>query len=482
MTQLSKKQKIEYGDWQTPRELAERICQKLVQLGVQPNVIIEPTCGIGNFIWASQSVFKQVSQILGFEYRADYIDIIKQQMPESSSNIILSQADFFTHAWDRVLSHVNGELLVIGNFPWVTNSQQGVIQGKNLPPKTNINRESGISALTGNSNFDISEWMLRKTATWFLERCGTLAMICKISVARKFLAYLHDERYPLKQALLFKIDALDYFDASVDACLLYCQFDRVSHHYDYVIYQHLDDKIGQHVGYRHGIWVNNVAVFDKYQYLWGKSSMTWRSGIKHDCLPIIELSKTANGYINGLNEIVDIEEQWIYPLFKGSDVANGKTQYPSKFIIIPQKHHQQSTAYLQTSAPKLWDYLNHHLHDFSKRKSRIYQDKDPFAIFGIGDYSFKPYKIAIASLYKFIHFELIDMFDNKPIMLDDTTYFLGFDDPKQAENILQFLQSEAVHKFLNSIIFWDDKRPIKTGILNMLKIPVENLPIQLSLF
>lgn len=39
------KAKVEYGDFQTPIELAERVCQKLIELGVNPDVIIEPTCG-----------------------------------------------------------------------------------------------------------------------------------------------------------------------------------------------------------------------------------------------------------------------------------------------------------------------------------------------------------------------------------------------------------------------------------------------------
>jgi Fe2+ transport system protein FeoA len=47
------KAKVEYGDFQTPIELAERICQKLIELGVNPDTIVEPTCRVGNFIDAS---------------------------------------------------------------------------------------------------------------------------------------------------------------------------------------------------------------------------------------------------------------------------------------------------------------------------------------------------------------------------------------------------------------------------------------------
>lgn len=483
MTISDKKQKIEYGDWQTPRELAQRICQKLAQLGVQPDIIIEPTCGIGNFLWASTQQFPATKQFFGFEHNPNYVTELNKQAWVKDDNMQIAQADFFDYNWGDFIKNLTGNLLVIGNFPWVTNSQQGMIGGGNLPQKSNMNRLSGISALTGNSNFDISEWMLRETVQWFLNRNGTLAMLCKTSVARKFLAYLQSTNQPLKEAMLFKIDSKRHFGASVEACLLYCDFDTNSHNYDYTIFDNLDATNGQSVGYRDGILVSNITLFKTYRYLNGKNSMAWRSGIKHDCASVMELIKTPDGYRNGFGEIISLEEEWVYPLLKGSDIANGHTQTPKHYILLPQKHHQDSTKQLQLSAPKIWAYLEQYSNYFENRKSRIYQHKDRFSIFGIGDYSFKPYKIAIAGLYKTLRFELIGHLENKPIMVDDTVYFLGFDNEQDAKNVFSFLQSEPVQQFLTSLIFWDDKRPIKANILNCLKIELGlNFPTQLSLF
>ena len=39
----------EYGDWQTNYPLALSVCQMLKNKGINPQVIIEPTCGFGNF-------------------------------------------------------------------------------------------------------------------------------------------------------------------------------------------------------------------------------------------------------------------------------------------------------------------------------------------------------------------------------------------------------------------------------------------------
>jgi len=53
----------------------------------------------------------------------------------------------------------------------------------------------------------------------------------------------------------------------------------------------------------------------------------------------------------------------------------------------------------------------------------------------------------------------------KPVMLDDTCYFIGFDDLKMAEIAHFLLNSKLVQKFLKSIIFSDSKRPINKDTL-----------------
>ena len=44
------KKKIEYGDFQTPYDLAFQVCNVLKSWGIKPNSILEPTCGTGNFL------------------------------------------------------------------------------------------------------------------------------------------------------------------------------------------------------------------------------------------------------------------------------------------------------------------------------------------------------------------------------------------------------------------------------------------------
>ncbi|MCK5169474.1 MAG: SAM-dependent methyltransferase, partial [Bacteroidales bacterium] len=87
------------------------------------------------------------------------------------------------------------------------------------------------------------------------------------------------------------------------------------------------------------------------------------------------------------------------------------------------------------------------IESFSKRKSSIYKGKPLFSIFGIGDYSFKPYKVGISGMYKTTTFSLIKPNVDKPIMLDDTCYFVGFDTLIEAEITRFLLNKQETQNF-----------------------------------
>jgi hypothetical protein len=484
MTTPTRQTKIEYGDFQTPLELAKRVCQKLEGLGVSPDVIIEPTCGVGAFVEAAAYQFPQAKKIIGIEVNQTYLEELqarKSAFP-ASQRVTLKQGNFFDFDWKGLLQENKGSVLVIGNFPWVTNSQQGMIGGTNLPVKANFQNRNGLDAMTGKSNFDISEWMLIQVGDWFQVKKGYLAMLCKTAVARKFLNHLHANRKGLSRSIIYGIDAKKYFGASVEACLLFCEFDGISHNYDYDIYESLESVKPQRVGHRRGMTIRDLDTFERLSHLFGTSGMKWRSGIKHDCSEVMELKEQDGALVNGLGEKVEIESTYVYPLLKGSDVAHGRVQTTNRFVIVTQQVVGEPTNTIKHLAPKTWKYLESHAELLDNRKSRIYRDNPRFSIFGVGAYSFAPYKIAICGLYKKLEFRLIGKIQGKPVMFDDTVYFLGFEAEEEARKTLYFLSTQSVRDFLSSMIFWDEKRPIKTSILNSLNLQKPQAPQALRLF
>jgi hypothetical protein len=310
--------------------------------------------------------------------------------------------------------------------------------------------------------------MLMQAAGWLQNRHGYLVMLCKTAVARKLLNHLHAQNLNLADAAIFKIDAEKYFGAAVEACLLFCKFDAVSRHYDYEVFASLESKAGKRAGHRDGVMVRDLTAFDELRHLHGESEMKWRSGVKHDCAEVMEFRRTPNGLRNGLGELADIEPNYLFPLLKGSDLANGHVASTTRYVLITQKFIGESTDGIQKTAPNTWTYLEAHAKYLDGRKSRIYYNRPRFSIFGVGDYTFAPWKIAICGLYKTLQFRLVGEIEGKPAVFDDTIYFLSFDDEQQARQVYQLLLSPTANKFLSSLIFWDEKRPIKAGILNRL--------------
>ena len=155
----------------------------------------------------------------------------------------------------------------------------------------------------------------------------------------------------------------------------------------------------------------------------------------------------------------------VYGLLKSSDLRGDKINTFRKSTIITQNKIGQETKYIKDKFPFTFKYLTSHKELFDKRKSSIYKDKPDFSIFGIGDYSFASYKVAISGLYKSTHFTLVYPDNLKPIMLDDTCYFIGFNQLKMAQIAHYLVNSDIVQKFLKSIIFSDSKRPVNKDIL-----------------
>jgi len=466
--------KAEYGDFQTPLALARAVCARVGNSAMQPAALLEPTCGFGNFLLAGLDQFKDIVEAVGVDINTDRLrqakDVLRQRQDTRRIEIKLIEADFFTLDWKQVINELPEPLLVLGNPPWVTNSQLGVLQGKNLPAKSNFQKHAGLDAITGKANFDISEWMLIRLLEAMNGRRGTLAMLCKSSTARRALCYAWKNAMALEWSAVYGIDAELHFDAAVDAVLLITQFCPGAAHREADVYSHLmatDEP--RAIGYEDDILLADVAAYHRWKHLCGRGTFTWRSGIKHDCAKVMELFREGNRYRNGLAQIVDIEDAYVYPMLKSSGLARGE-KARHRFMVVTQKTVGEQTHRIEKEAPRTWAYLNSHADLFGKRASSIYRDRPAFSIFGVGDYSFAPWKVAISGFYKKLAFVPVGPVNSKPVVLDDTSYFLPCATRRQALFLAAILNSPVAQSFYGAFVFWDSKRPITAELLRRLDL------------
>ena len=101
----------------------------------------------------------------------------------------------------------------------MTSAELGARLRKNVPAKSNFQGRTGMEAMTGKSNFDISEWMLLRYLEWLERRGGWIGVLVKTVVARKLMVQAWRRRYPFRRTAIYGIDAMLHFGAAVDACL-----------------------------------------------------------------------------------------------------------------------------------------------------------------------------------------------------------------------------------------------------------------------
>ena len=65
--------RAEYGDFQTNKDLANKVAKLMAKRNISPEIVIEPTCGKGNFIIASLSNFKAIKKVFGIEIYKPYV-------------------------------------------------------------------------------------------------------------------------------------------------------------------------------------------------------------------------------------------------------------------------------------------------------------------------------------------------------------------------------------------------------------------------
>ena len=461
--------KWQYGDFQTPQALCMEVCSYLAAQSIEPTCVVEPSCGIGRFLHAAQETWPHAT-LVGFEINEAYVERARAAVPSAA----IHHADFFSDTWKQGFTGGTPSVLFLGNPPWVTNSDLGKIDKHNLPEKTNFRGHSGIASITGKGNFDIAEWMVLQQVQHVAHTAGggTIAVLIKSSVARKIVHHCWKTGIGVAKASIVMINAQAHFGAAVDACLFFLNIRPTGKSKVCPVYSSFTaTQPVSEIGYDTGMLLSDATSYHRLKaHIKPSDTYRWRSGIKHDCADVMELDGTHVGSLyDKKKRPVDVEDTILYGLLKSSDLANGRLT-PTRSVLVTQKNTGDLTSILATVAPKSWAYLNTHGHKMDARKSTVYKNKPRFCMFGVGDYAFRPWRVAVSGLYKNILFVKVDPFNGKPVMFDDTVYYLSFDTEQERDEVFSVVTSKSYQSLLRSLVFLDNKRPITVDILAKISI------------
>jgi|SRR5208282_825080 len=308
--------RVEFGDWQTPDVLATEVLARVARSSkMTPSVVLESTCGEGAFLVAAAVQFP-AARLVGYELKASYVTVAMERLRSSRAEI--HRADFFATDWERELGDMPGHILVTGNPPWVTNAVLGSLGSGNLPEKRNLKGLSGLDAMTGKSNFDVSEWMILRLLAALQGRRATLALLCKTAVARKAIEFAASNEWDVGAGGLWRIDTMRHFSAAVDAVLFVCEVGATKHkRVGWPVYKSLDaSRRESTMAIVDGVAIADEDAFNRTAHIAGICKPEWRSGLKHDCSRVMELRRDGAAWRNAMGEMVDVEGDMVYPMLK----------------------------------------------------------------------------------------------------------------------------------------------------------------------
>lgn len=464
----------EFGDFQTPSDLARAIASHLRPYFACRPRVLEPTCGLGNFLAAVAESGLAAEEMIGVEIDGQYARQARQATEAlADCPVEILTANIFALDLNTQLPwRSHKPLVVLGNPPWVTNAAIGADNGSNLPNQSNFKNLPGVAALTGSSNFDLSEAVWIKLLQQYHQEPAVIALLCKTATARNVMKYAHDAELAVGNARIHRIDARAWFDAAVDACLFTLETAIAGSDYSVRHYADLSASEPEVVtGFIDNRYVFDMASYTTLAFMDGGCHHRWRQGIKHDAASVLELSRSPNGrdWQNKLGELVDVEPDCVYPLLKTQDLITQKAT-TERAVIVTQTHTGDSTHQLEKSHPRLWHYLMRHQESFTRRKSRIYKAKEPFSMFGVGPYSFSPHKVVVSGFARKPRFWPVSSRDGKPILVDDTCYLLPCRSAEEAQELAMALNSERARSFLESITDFCAKRPVTAAVLNRINL------------
>jgi hypothetical protein len=465
------------GDFQTPSELVTAVLDSLGPIGLRWPRVLEPTCGRGQFIAGLLAHPTPPREIQGIEIQEGHCELARmlaaadQPRPQ---NVNIVQGDFFGLDLKTSLSwREEGPLLVVGNPPWVTTAELGRSARNWRPPKSNVKGLRGLAARTGASNFDVAEAVWLKLISELTDQAPTIALLCKTAVARRVLQYAHGARLPISAASIRRLDASRWFGAAVEACFFRVTLGTTNRCREIPVFADLSATEPESVlGFERGWLIADRAAYEPWAFADGKCPRSWRQGLKHDAAAVMELvrDRETGALKNGSGELVDVEPTHVYPLNKGRDLAQQPDELPDRAVLVPQQKIGEDTAHLAQTAPRFFNYLQAHADTFANRGSSIYRGQPAFAIFGVGPYSFALFKVAVCGLHKEPSFKAIGPADGRPVMLDDTCYFLPCSTAEEAAVITALCNDPITLALIRAASFREAKRPVTKALLQRLDL------------
>jgi len=228
------------------------------------------------------------------------------------------------------------------------------------------------------------------------------------------------------------------------------------------------------IGSNVGAWQTYLPEKEEYSKIEGENYYKAKSGIIADpygvfWVKIIQTLSDGNVIITNLPEkgkrkISKIEEKveadLIYPSLRGSDIQRWQAQ-PKIFVFLtqdPYKRKPISEVKFKNDFPRTYSYFTRFkevlIGSSSKMVKRLREQKEFYAMFGVGDYTLSKYKVVWKQMSNDIYGVVISQIKTpmgyKTIIPLHTTALIATDNEPEAHYLCAIINSKPVRDFIKS--------------------------------
>lgn len=199
----------------------------------------------------------------------------------------------------------------------------------------------------------------------------------------------------------------------------------------------------------------------------GECEYDIRHGVKGDRKSVFKIDKDT---------VNDIENDRVFPFVTSRHVVKfGLFGTPDRYLLPIDKSNENNLEHVKNELPKTYQYLDSHRDELGSRRSSWLSDGEFYNMFGVGDYTWKDYKVCWCRLGYKPHFAVFSehkdsLLDKKMVVPGDHYMYIPLDNRMPAHYVNGLLNSTPYQEAIAAISS-RGKSSITKSVINRLKIP-----------
>ncbi|WP_336328765.1 N-6 DNA methylase [Halovenus sp. HT40] len=198
----------------------------------------------------------------------------------------------------------------------------------------------------------------------------------------------------------------------------------------------------------------------------GATAHEIRHGVKDDAEAVFSVDRSR---------LDELEDRLVYPYIKSRHVVKYGLFGHELRLVPVRKANEDNESLLQEQYPATYEYLNSHREQLAERSSSWLDDGPFYNIFGVGEYTWAPYKVVWCRLGFKPHFAVVSTVEDpdlseKLVVPGDHYMFIGTDDEREAHALCALLNSAVYQKSLQGIAS-EGKSSLSKAVVSELELP-----------